>query len=147
MKEKFYWQERPWTCGAAALRIAAFNLGIRRKEEYFVKKLKTTIKSGTKNKSFIKVVRSFKLDYKYGKGSIGLLRKLKSEGYEIIVNYFSVIQNTGHYAVVKKITRKDIFLDDPALGPNKKYHLTYFRKTWYSQVDKDKKLFLAIKKK
>ena len=42
---------------------------------------------------------------------------------------------------------KDIFLDDPALGPNKKYHLNYFNKTWYSQVDKDKKWFLAIKKK
>ena len=144
----FSWQERTWTCGPAALRIALRLLKIRKTEQHLARLLKTNKIRGTANKNFIKVAKYYKLAYiTKSKSSIKELSRLSKEGYKIIVCYFSVINNSAHFAVVKKITSKHIYLLDPSLGPRLRYKKNYFVKTWVSQRDKDKRWFIALKKK
>jgi len=62
---KFYWQERVWTCGPAALRIALANIGIEKDEKYFTKLLRTTLSRGTSNKNFIKAVKKLNVKSRF----------------------------------------------------------------------------------
>jgi len=144
---KFYWQERVWTCGPAALRIALANIGIEKDEKYFTKLLRTTLSRGTSNKNFIKAVKKLNVKMINGKGDLRMLRKLRNDKWQIIVNYFSNSQKGGHYAVVKKIKGNKIHLSDPAFGPNISFNKKYFNKMWYSGFDKDVKWFVAFRKK
>ena len=144
----FDWQKRTWTCGPAALRISLNQLGIRKTEKHLARLLKTTKFSGTKNKNFIKVARYYNLKYIYKKNSsLNEIKKLLDEKYKIVVCYFSRINNSGHFAAVRKITKAYIYLLDPSLGPKTRYKKSYFTKIWIGQYDKEKRWFIALKKK
>ena len=144
---KFYWQERVWTCGPAALRIALFSLGIERSEKHLASLLNATQKFGVANRSFIKVAKKMNLDYRSGKGSLKLLNLLKDNKWQVIVNYFSVLHGSGHFAVVNKISEDRIYLLDPALGPGVTFTKDYFNKIWYSGYDNSQKWFIALRRK
>ena len=146
-RKVFRWQERTWTCGPAALRHALSGLGIEKTEKYLARVLNTTRLRGTKNRDFVKVAKHFNLKFVVEKNSsIGRLGDLIGQGYKIIVCYFSKINDSGHYAVVEKIGKNLIYLDDPSLGPRIKYTKSYFSKIWWSQYDEERKWFIAMKK-
>jgi|SRR3989344_6983056 len=144
----FYWQKRTWTCGPAALRIALHKLKIKKTEEYLARLLETTALDGTENKAFVKAARHYSLSYVVkSNSSLNEVSDLISSSYKVILAYFCPINHCGHYAVVNKIGRDYIHLLDPSLGPKTKYKKNYFLSLWYSESDKDKKWFIALKRR
>jgi ABC-type bacteriocin/lantibiotic exporter with double-glycine peptidase domain len=144
----FSWQERTWTCGPAALKIALNILGINKTEKYLASILKTTKLNGTKNSRFIKVAKKYNLEYiMKNNSSFKEIKRLKLLGYTVILNYFSKINHAGHFAVVKHINTRRINLLDPSLGPRTSYSLKYFHKVWHSHTNKNKRWFFAMKKR
>ena len=144
--QKFYWQERVWTCGPAAFRIALSNLGIEKSEKYLSELLGANPRHGVPNRTFFKVAKKFNLRSRGGTGNLKLLRKLSSENWSIIVNYYAFLHGAGHFAAVKKIFKDKIYLLDPASGPNQAFSLKYFNKIWHGQSHKSRKWFFAIKR-
>ena len=144
----FLWKERTWTCGPTALRIALEKLGIERTERYLEKILRTTPRTGTPNRNFVRGVRKLKLEYVVRRNATyKIIEGYMKDGYSVIISFYSMPNKCGHFAVVKKITKKRIFLQDPSLGPNLSYSKGYFTKLWYSYYDQqDKKWLLAIKR-
>jgi len=69
------------------------------------------------------------------------------ENYKVIVCYFSSVNESGHYALVKNISGDRIFLADPSLGPKLSYSKNYFNKIWHGKQDKEKRWFIAIKQR
>ena len=144
----FHWQKRTWTCGPASLKIVLHKFKIRKTEEHLARVLETTPLDGTKNKAFLKAAKHYELRCVVKtNSSLNEISDLIDDGYKIIVAYFCPVNNCGHYAVVNKIGREYIHLLDPSLGPKTNYKKSYFLKLWYSKYEKDKRWFIAIKKK
>jgi|SRR3989344_7174130 len=144
----FYWQKRTWTCGPAALRIVLHKLKIKKTEEHLARLLDTTRLDGTKNKAFAKVARHYNLRHVIrSNSSLNEVFDLMQDRFKVIVAYFCPINNCGHYAVVNKIGRDYIHLLDPSLGPKIKYKKSYFISLWYSEYEKDKRWFIAFKRR
>ena len=90
-----------------------------------------------------------KLNYIVNRNSsIKSLQNVQKQGYSIIIGYFHKLENIGHYAVVKKISKKSIYLFDPLEGFSHYYFLDEFNKVWKNDPkgDNEKKWFFAVKK-
>jgi predicted double-glycine peptidase len=122
------------TCGPAAMRIVLEALGIKKSEHELVEILKTNIFRGTLHKNFVKA-------------TIKDLKEFKEKGYQIIVSYRPP-EDFYHYAVLKSIDGKYIYLYDPWYGPMTKYELKDFVQRWKSNplFEKKKRWFIAMKK-
>jgi len=142
----FYRQQTDWTCGAACVRMAIASLGIRKSENELAKLLKTNKnKSGTLHREIARFFDGLKLNYVVSRNaSVSDLKRFQKQNYCIIVGYFLVEHNCGHYAVVKKIGAK-IHLLDPWYGPNHSYSTKEFKKVWYDG-EGEKRWFVGIKK-
>lgn len=142
----YYAQEKDNTCGPAALRMLLAALGIKKSEESLVKLLKTTKTKWTPNKSFSSVATHLGLDNFIKKNaSISDLKKLKNN-YLIILNYMYPEDNVGHFAVLRKIDSRYVYLLDPLVGPKHKYLIKDFKAIWKSGFDKDTRWLFAVKK-
>lgn len=129
----YFKQETQWTCGPACMRMVLSRVKVQKSEKALVKLLKTTHRHGTNHNEFPKLAKKFKLFHIVGKqdSTIADLRSALNEGLQIIVCYFSLEDNFGHYAVINKITKTYIYLSDPEKGPNFKLSLKEFSKTWH----------------
>ena len=152
MKIPFYKQEKPYTCGSAAMRMVLSSLGIKKSEDYLSKLLKATPEEGCASfEPFSKVAKKFNLNWiEKKKGTIINLKELIEQDYGIIVCYMDLKnrkEEEAHYSVVKSIDKKNIYLYDPYYGPKIKFGLNYFRKLWIKDMHHSERgWFIAIKK-
>jgi|SRR3989344_4447793 len=146
---RFCRQETRYTCGAACMRMAIECCGIKKSEKQVARLLSTNKVSGTKNRSFPVVAEMFRLNHLSLKNAaIDDLRRYQQQGYVIIVSYLYKPENVGHYAIMKKVTKKNIYFWDPYIGQNHKYPLPYFKKIWKSdpKFDNERRWLFAAKK-
>ena len=143
---KYYKQKEEHTCGAACVRMILEEAGTKKSENEIINLLGTNKKEGTRNKSFSIAAEKLNLNYITGKNvSFKKLKELLKKGYKLITCYFLVSEDSGHYAVIKKIDKKYIYLLDPWFGPKTKYSLRYFRTVWRGKLNKEKAWFFGIK--
>lgn len=142
----FYYQQTDYTCGAACMRMLLAAKGIKKSETQLARQLKTSKRSGTWAHQFPQVAEKYRLTYiVVRKGTIKELKELSKGGYCILVCYFIKEEDTGHYALVKSITKTHITLFDPWYGPDQRFTLKKFTKIWKN--DEEKQWFFAIKLK
>lgn len=144
----FHKQHRFNTCGPACLRMVLESLGIKKPERELAKTLKTTIFYGTLHKDIVKA--AWLLDLKYASfadATIKDLKELQAKGYYIIVSYRPP-EDFYHYAVLKAIDDKYIYLNDPWYGPGTKYELKDFVRRWKSNplFERKKRWLIAMKR-
>lgn len=129
--------------------MALASLGIKKTEEALLKALKTTSKKGTHSSMFSNVAEKYNLTYFVERGaSITDLKAYLKSGFRIIVGYFYAPEDIGHYAVVKDIDKKNIYLLDPYLGPNHFYTIKEFQKLWTKgfKYERSKRWLFGVKK-
>jgi ABC-type bacteriocin/lantibiotic exporter with double-glycine peptidase domain len=144
----YHKQHRFNTCGPASLRMVLESLGIKKPERELAQILKTNIYQGTLHKNIIKAAWLFDLKYvSFADATIKDLKDLQEKGYHIIVSYRPP-EDFYHYAVLKAIDSKHIYLYDPWYGPGTKYELKEFVKRWKSNplFERKKRWFIAMKK-
>ncbi len=141
----FYRQQTEWTCGVACVRMVLASQGIKKSEKELAKLLKTNKnKLGTLHREIARFFEDLKLNYVVMRNSsISDLKHFQKQKYCIIVGYFLLEHNCGHYAVVKKIGGK-IHLIDPWYGPKHSYSIKEFKKIWYDG-EGEKQWFVAVK--
>ncbi len=130
------------------MRMVLGAVGIKMTEKKIAALMETTKKHGTWNKSFPELAEKMKLSYIVARNSsIRELKSIKKQGYLIIVGYFHKPENMGHYAVVKKISGKTIYLFDPFEGFSHYYFLEEFDKIWRNDPkgDNEKRWFFGVK--
>ena len=143
----YYAQETDWTCGPAAMRMVLYSFGIKKSEKELARLMDTTKSKGTKHNAFSQLAELFKLNYIVHRSStLRDLQEVFRQNYLIILCYFDSTQNVGHYAVVKRVDSKTIFLLDPAYGRDHKYPLRHFKHIWFDTDDKEKGWFIGLKK-
>jgi len=137
-------QEQNWSCGPAVVRMVLSSFGIRKSEEELIEILGSNNKIGTANKNMVEFFKGngFSLIEKEN-SKIADLKRFYDDGFRIIVNYYCHYEKEGHFAVVKLIDNKRIYLYDPALGEKHSYSLKYFNKIWYGKGG-ERKWFLAV---
>lgn len=128
---KYHRQETKDTCGPACMRMALGMLGIKKSEKSLAKLLKTDNIHGTLNRNFPPVAKKYKLRCKSAGGaSLKDIRNLMEQGYVVIVCYFIRREREYHYAVMRKIGARHIYLHDPWFGPRHGYTTGHFMKIW-----------------
>jgi len=145
-----YYQQKTWTCGAAAMRMALETVGIKRTEKQLVNLLRTDKVGWTRNRDMAHLVERLKLSYLvHRKGTLKELEDLLKKKYIIIVCYYYELDKVGHFGVVTKIDARYVYVHDPAEGPNIKYMRPHFSRLWYSTktFEKEKGWYIAVKKK
>lgn len=129
--------------------MALESFGMKKSEKQLTAVLKTNILRGTLHKNLIKAAWLFDLRYvTFSNATIKDLKDFQEKGYTIIVSYRPP-EDFYHYAVLKAIDDKHIYLYDPWYGPLTKYELKDFVARWKSNPlfeKKKKRWFLAMKK-
>lgn len=147
MRIPYFKQQKYWTCGPACFRMVLGAFGIKKTEAELAKMIHKPGEPGTPNRSLPEAAERLKLSYVVKRNaSISDLTWHIGQGFAVIVSYFDTVEGVGHFAVVKKISSKNIYLLDPWYGPNHVLPLRHFLKNWRSAFDKDKKWFVAVKK-
>ena len=142
---RYFKQSKPWSCGSASMRMVLDSMGIRKSEKSIMRLLGTN-KEGTGYFQLVGLCERLHLSYVVMRNSqIRDLKKCLKNGYCIIVNYYLEYDETGHYAVVRKIDGGNVHLLDPWRGPRKKYSLRHFKRIWFD-YEGDVGWFLAVKK-
>lgn len=128
---KYQHQNRDYTCGIACMQMLT---GLS--EQKLIKLMKPTKKRGTENKAFPELAEKFRLNYIVERNSDWeILKNLHKHGYKLIICYWIKEEKTGHYAVVKNIS-KGITLMDPYYGPNLKMSKQKFMSKWHGLEEK-----------
>ncbi|HJX05224.1 MAG TPA: C39 family peptidase [Candidatus Nanoarchaeia archaeon] len=148
MNVPYHKQQKFNTCGPAALRMALEALGIMKSEQELAKILKTNIFQGTLHKNLIKAAWLYDLRYvSFSNASIKDLKDFQAKGYVIIVSYRPP-EDFYHYAVLKAVDDKYIYLYDPWYGPFTRWRQDDFLNRWKSNplFEKKKRWIIAMKK-
>ena len=143
----FYKQETKYTCGAASMRMALENVGIRKSEKAIVRLLGTSKRRGTRHDAYPRIAEKYKLNYVvHRNATIADLKEFHAKGFTVILCYHYAPEDIDHSAVLKDIDEDNVCLLDPWFGPDHKYPLPQFKEIWISKYDNEKSWFFAIKK-
>jgi len=155
MRVPYFKQETGYTCGAASMRMALATFGIRKSEKQIARLMRTNRKHGTCSASFPRLAEKYRASFVVKRnGTIDDLKKYLKEGYVVVVSFFFFEYFVGkklvyHFAVLKGISKGNIFLLDPELGPDHKLPIHLFVRCWKSNPVSekgDRHWFFAIKK-
>jgi len=142
MKIKPYKQSKGY-CGPACLKMIMGYYSINKSEKTWAKLTKTSRVKGCKEKNIVTLAKKLGFNsYMKQRSSIKEIRSLIKKGYQVIVNWFSP-EEAGHYSVVVKFDRKNIYLADPHFGKTVKQDLSWFKERWFDVFD-DKLILRGI---
>ncbi len=131
------------SCGPVSLQIVLAYFGIEKSEKELIELCGTTHEVGTDHVDLEKAVASLGLQFKKGSWQsaeeswAALNNWVNEKGVPVIVNWFSVFgeKYDGHYSVVYKITKEDVWLANPefytAEERNQKISWSNFLKIWF----------------
>jgi ABC-type bacteriocin/lantibiotic exporter with double-glycine peptidase domain len=129
------------------MRMAFEKLGIRKTEKQMARLLGTNKVMGTHEKEFPKIAEKYRINYLVErKGKISDLKKLHKNKWIIIVCYNNPAEDEDHYSIIRKIEGGLIHLYDPWSSPDHKFKITYFKKIWKTEFEKDLRWFFALKR-
>ncbi|MBI5064796.1 C39 family peptidase [Candidatus Woesearchaeota archaeon] len=132
LKLKPHIQELKDSCGPACLKIILDYYGIKKSEKSLIKLCKTT-KEGTSIENLVKAAKKFSLSVFIKKNaSIEDLKKHFHQKIPVIVDWF--LEDDGHYAIVAKIDKRNIYLQDPSMGKIRKISLKKFNRIWFDFI-------------
>ncbi|MDP3882300.1 MAG: cysteine peptidase family C39 domain-containing protein [Nanoarchaeota archaeon] len=144
---KYYQQEEDWSCGPAVVRMVLSSFKIKKSEAEISKTLGSNKEIGTPNKRLVDYFKDNNFSFIAEENAkINDLRRFFSDKFNIIVNYYCASEKEGHFAIVKSLDKKRIYLYDPAMGEDHSYSLKYFNKIWYGKSG-EKKWLLAVGEK
>lgn len=140
-------QESIHTCGPACMRMVLAASGINKSEKQLARLMRSSTKHGTHHWEFPKLAEKLKLQYVVGQenSTLNELKSVIKKGFHVIVCYFDHEDGFGHYAVVKAVTPRYIYLLDPFEEPNFKQPLKQFIKDWYG-VNTYRGWYFGVKK-
>jgi ABC-type bacteriocin/lantibiotic exporter with double-glycine peptidase domain len=131
----YYKQEKDWYCGPAVMQMILASQKIMVSQNQLARELKTTKSTGTDNANILNCLKKRAFEYEMHRGfnPNTVLNKLKNKLNQkkiVLVTYWHLADKTGHFAIVRKITKKTIILQDPDKGPKYTLKLPTFLKAW-----------------
>lgn len=139
-------QSKPAFCGPAALRILVDYLGIKKTESALARICKTSYKLGTHPWDLINAIEKLGLGSESGEeGGWGLLNEyVNKKKLPVLVDWFKV--DDGHYSVVCGLSKRFIWIADPAEAKIIRMPWRTFRRIWFDfegdVLKKKKNLYL-----
>ena len=128
-------QQSDGFCGPASLKIALAHFGIEVSEKKLAKLSKCTSKLGATAGNLLKASNKFGVKgfIKENCNLSDLKKYLANKKYVIIVDWF--LEDDGHYGVVTKMDKENIYLQDPDLGHMRAIRLDIFLRLWFTFDD------------
>ncbi len=141
----YFKQSKDWSCGPACVRMVLASLGIKKSEKEIARLMHANKLVGTRFREFPALFEKLKLSYVVRRN--GSVEEIKEffPWCKVIVAYWVPGEETDHYAVVRKIDKRKIYLLDPWFGPKHSLSLSYFKKRWFG-VGNTKRWFIAVRK-
>lgn len=124
-------------CGPTVLQMILGAYGIVRTQRSLGKEAKSHVEYGTKIKDMAAVLRSYDFEVsEKNNRRIADLQQAHASGKLIIVCYAERFWKWDHYAIIKKMGSKHIYLIDPQekIGTTLKMSLKEFDKVWYGKL-------------
>lgn len=123
-------RQTPSFCGAASLHIVMDFYGKDIPEEKLAKLSKTTKKDGTEAPYLLEAAKKFGFTGFYlDDCEISDIKRWIDRDFPVIVDWFST--DFGHFSVVYKIDKNNIYLQDPELGMPRAIRLEDFSNIWF----------------
>jgi predicted double-glycine peptidase len=126
-------QQKEGFCGPASLKIVLNSFGIKRTEKQLAKKSYCTSSQGATAFDLLETAKKSGLKgFMQDNCNISdIIRYLKrKKKHAIIVEWF--LEDDGHFCVVAKIDKENIYLQDPDLGHLRAIRLDIFKRIWFS---------------
>lgn len=147
----YYKQEKDWYCGPAVMQMFLASQKVLSSQDQLARELNTTQRRGTDNNQILNYLKNKQFEYSVQRGldPQTALEKLASaikQKRSILITYWHLTDKIGHFALVKKLTRKTITLQDPDKGPSYTLALKTFLKNWHDS-EGNPHWFVAIKPK
>ena len=136
-------------CGPACIKMIMDSCDIVKSENTWAKLTKTSRLKGCSEKEIVRIAESMGFySYVQQRSSINELKRLLAKGRFIIVDWFSP-EEGGHYSVVVKIDKANIWLADPHFSKIKKHSINWFEERWFDCPFKNlvKKEMIVISRK
>jgi ABC-type bacteriocin/lantibiotic exporter with double-glycine peptidase domain len=124
-------QEKDYYCGPAVAQMILANFNIVKSQKNLALQLKTKKSNGTSHKQLVNVLKKYALTIIETKDSTIPQMKRDLAKRIVVTCYYLPKEKTGHYAIVTRITKKDIHLIDPYYGKNTIMPLLQFKKVWH----------------
>lgn len=126
-----HFQKKRYTCGPASIRAVAefFNKTVSERE--LERRVLVTKIHGTSRKNMIALLRSAGLQFREKRfGSLSDIVAALKRGNPVIVNYRVPKYEEDHYAVVKGVTQRNVYLSDPSRGKHFQLSRERFLSRW-----------------
>ncbi|MFH1608088.1 MAG: cysteine peptidase family C39 domain-containing protein [archaeon] len=130
LKQNPFQQGFDGSCGPASLKIALKHFGINKSEKALIRLTKCG-EEGVELEDLLNVAKKFKINgfVKETCDIKDIKKYLKSEKYTIIVGWFD--ESEGHYSVVSRIDKENIYIQDPELGHIRAMRIEKFERIWF----------------
>ena len=148
MKIPIFKQDTDYSCGPTVLQMIFAYFGIRTSENFLMHAAHTGKKDGTKHKWMIKVCTAHGLHaYVNEKTQLTKIEHFLEQKILVVVHYIEPEGNIGHYAIVTKISKTTITLNDPWFGKNFRMSKQSFVKRWHGEKQKHHNWIMAVSDK
>jgi ABC-type bacteriocin/lantibiotic exporter with double-glycine peptidase domain len=148
MKIPYHRQKKEYWCGPAALQMAFEFHGKHMSQKSIARLAKTNKRTGTAGRKMTVAVRAAGLlQFRKKNSSLADIKKYLLNKTPVIVNFVEPSWEVAHYALVCKLTPKEIVLNDPWNGRNFKLSLREFVKRWHNKPVTEHRWLMAVYKK
>lgn len=108
------------------------------------RQLGCTVKRGTPHKNLRRffVEKGFSVTERRN-ATIPMLRAATTRG-TTLVNYYDAASHFGHFAILRRMTKREIILADPYYGDHRRLSLATFRSLWHNKGRSIQRWFLTI---
>jgi ABC-type bacteriocin/lantibiotic exporter with double-glycine peptidase domain len=133
----FRWQHNDWTCGPATLAMALASFGVQVEPRRLVRTLGANPRTGTSRASLARGARGFgfRTRARHHRTLAELERDLRG-GMVVIVLYREPDGEEAHYAILLRVTKTMIRLQDPWNGPYFSLPRKEFIRRWHGTYRK-----------
>ena len=117
-KVKWFRQERPYSCGAACLRMVLDFHGIDIPEDELRQRTKTKPDIGSHPISIVEAVKSLELTANFSQPSLKKLQSVVNKGYPAIAFIVKITEDFfyHHAVVIEQISKTQVTILDPEEG-------------------------------
>jgi ABC-type bacteriocin/lantibiotic exporter with double-glycine peptidase domain len=147
MNVPFFKQENDWFCGPAVVQSVLGAFGVKLTQKQIATELGTSPWGGTDRADMGRPLRRHGLKAKsYTLGKLSEVRRFLNQGFAVVVNYIEPDEDICHFAVITRVTDKDVYLVDPWNGPNFRLAADEFVKRWYGCAPKARERWFLVAK-
>ncbi|MFZ5955117.1 MAG: cysteine peptidase family C39 domain-containing protein [Nanoarchaeota archaeon] len=127
--------QRDGHCGPASLKIVLEEFGISATEKKIASLSRYTNIGGTTAQNLVKAAKVFGIKgIIKDNADLKDIKKYIDKNCEIIIEWFS--EDDGHFSVITKIDKENVYLLDPELGHLRAMRNDIFKRVWFSFENK-----------